>query len=76
LGDRACAPDEVNGAVGTSVTWTSTNSILHTSTADGLGWDSGIVAPGAKFSLAFQTARTFRYHCTIHPGMVEMVVVR
>jgi plastocyanin len=76
LGDRAYAPDVVNVAVGDTVTWTNTDSISHTSTSDATGWDSGIVAPGREFSFAFQSAGTFRYHCTIHPGMIGTVVVR
>jgi plastocyanin len=76
LANRAYTPDEVDVAVGTTVTWTNTDSIAHTSTSDGNGWNSGIVAPGGQFSFAFQTAGTFPYHCTIHPGMVGTVVVR
>jgi len=69
-------PDELNVAVGTTVTWMNTDSISHTSTSNATGWNSGIVAPGGQFSFAFQTAGTFPYHCTIHPGMVGTVVVR
>jgi plastocyanin len=32
--------------------------------------------PGGRFTFTFQNAGTFRYHCTIHPGMVGTVVVR
>ena len=49
LGDRAYTPDNLDVTVGTSVTWTNTDS---------------------------QTAGTFHYHCSIHPGMVGTVVVR
>jgi plastocyanin len=76
LGDRAYAPDVVDVSVGDTVTWMNTDSTSHTSTSDTTGWDSGIVAPGRGFSLAFPSAGTFRYHCAIHPGMVGMVVVR
>lgn len=76
LGNRAYTPDDLNVAVGTTVTWMNTDSISHTSTSDANGWNSGIVAPGGQFSFAFQTAGTFPYHCTIHPGMVGTVVVR
>jgi plastocyanin len=69
-------PDALNVAVGTTVTWTNTDSISHTSTSDANMWNSGIVAPGGQFSFAFQTAGTFPYHCAIHPGMVGTVVVR
>ena len=76
LGNRAYTPDELNVAVGTTVTWMNTDSIAHTSTSNAAGWDSGIVAPGGRFSFAFQNAGTFQYHCAIHPGMVGTVVVR
>jgi plastocyanin len=76
LGNRAYAPDDLNVSVGTTVTWMNTDSIFHTSTSGAFGWNSGIVAPGGQFSFAFQTAGTFPYYCTIHPGMVGTVVVR
>ena len=76
LGNRAYVPDELNVAVGTTVTWMNTDSVSHTSTSDAAGWNSGIVAPGDRFSFAFQSAGTFSYHCAIHPGMVGTVVVR
>jgi plastocyanin len=76
LGNRAFMPDELDVAVGTTVTWMNTDSISHTSTSDVNAWNSGIVAPGGRFSFAFQTTGTFQYHCAIHPGMVGTVVVR
>lgn len=76
LGNNAFAPDDVNVAVGSTVTWMNVDSVSHTSTSDAKGWDSGIVAPGAQFSFTFQSAGTFQYHCAIHPGMVGTVVVR
>jgi plastocyanin len=66
----------VNVTAGTTVTWMNTDSVSHTSTSDASGWDSGIVRPGGQFSVPFQTAGTFKYHCAIHPGMVGTVVVR
>jgi plastocyanin len=76
LGNAAYAPDELNVAVGTTVTWMNTDSVSHTSTSDAKGWDSAIVAPGGQFSVAFQTPGRFSYHCAIHPGMIGAVVVR
>jgi len=48
----------------------------HTSTADGGDWRSGTIAPGGTFTTTLQTAGTFTYHCTIHPGMVGTVTVQ
>ena len=76
LGNRAFIPDELNVAVGKTVTWMNTDSISHTSTSNAAGWNSGIVAPGGRFSAAFPTAGTFSYHCAIHPGMIGKVTVR
>jgi plastocyanin len=76
LGNGAYMPDELDVATGTTVTWMNTDLESHTSTSDGSGWNSGTIAPGGRFSFTFQRAGTFRYHCTIHPGMVGTVVVR
>jgi plastocyanin len=76
LGNRAYAPAELTVDLGTTITWTNNDSVAHTSTSDAPGWDSGIVAPRATYSATFQTAGTFPYHCSIHPGMVGRVTVR
>ena len=76
LTNRAYTPDELNVAVGTTVTWMNADSVSHTSTSDAAGWNSGIVAPGQQFSVAFPTVGSFSYHCAIHPGMIGTVVVR
>jgi plastocyanin len=76
LGTSAFAPDALTVDAGTTVTWTNTDSVAHTSTSDTPGWDSGIVAPGGQYSRSFQSPGTFQYHCAIHPGMVGTVVVR
>jgi len=76
LGNRAYTPDDLSVAVGTTVTWTNNDLVSHTSTSDVTQWNSGIVAPGGRFSFTFQAAGTFPYHCSIHPGMVGTVVVR
>ena len=76
LGNQAFMPDALEITAGTTVTWTNTDSVSHTSTSDAAGWNSGIVAPNGQFSFTFQTAGTFPYHCAIHPGMVGRVVAR
>src|SRR5689334_22988331 len=76
LGNRAFNPDDLTVTVGSTVTWTNTDSIAHTSTSDTRVWDSGSVAPHAQFSMTFPTAGRFPYHCAIHPGMVGTVTVQ
>jgi plastocyanin len=76
LTTTAFSPDVADVQVGTTVTWTNSDSVAHTSTSDQNGWNSGTVAPGGRFSFTFQNAGTFSYHCAIHPGMIGTVVVR
>jgi plastocyanin len=76
LADRAYAPAELIVAPGTTITWTNSDSVAHTSTSDAPGWNSGVIAARGAFSTTFQTTGTFPYHCSIHPGMVGRVTVR
>ena len=76
LGNRAFAPDQVEIAVGGTVTWTNTDTVSHTTTSDQGVWDSGTVRAGGQFSSTYSTAGTFPYHCAIHPGMVGTITVR
>lgn len=63
-------------APGTRVTWVNCDEVTHTSTADGGGWNSGPLAPGASFTRTFSAAGSFPYHCDPHPGMTGAVEVR
>jgi plastocyanin len=69
-------PNPVNVAVGTTVRWTNTDAVAHTSTSDNNAWNSGTLAAGAHFDFTFQNTGSFPYHCAIHPGMVGTIVVQ
>jgi plastocyanin len=75
LGNQAFSPNPLDVTAGSTVTWTNTDSIAHTSTSDTNAWSSGDIAPGRQFSVVFPTVGTFTYHCSIHPGMVGTVTV-
>ena len=75
LGNGAFAPSELNVQPGTMVTWMNTDRDSHTTTSDVPGWNSGTISPGRQFSVTFQAAGTFPYHCAFHPGMTGRVVV-
>jgi plastocyanin len=76
LGSRAYSPNPITVSVGTSVTWTNGDAIAHTVTSDTRTFDSSLIPAGGTFTVMFQNAGTFPYHCTIHPGMVGSVVVQ
>jgi len=71
-------PNPITITSGSSITWTNTDTIAHTSTSTdaGAAFDSGSIAAGAKFSFTFQNKGTFAYHCTFHAGMVGTIVVQ
>lgn len=62
--------------VGDSVTWTNQDSMAHTVTADDGAFGSGSIAAGGTFSHTFTKAGTYSYHCTLHPQMKGVVIVR
>jgi plastocyanin len=60
-----------------TVTWTNTANQNHTVTADdGTSFDSGALSHGDVFGNVFDTAGTFKYHCSIHPQMTGTVIVK
>jgi plastocyanin len=62
--------------VGTTISWLNSDGTTHTSSADGGTWNSGNIAPGARYNRTFQSAGQFTYHCQIHPGMTGTIVVQ
>jgi plastocyanin len=70
------SPSSLTVSVGTTVTWTNGDSTAHTVTSDTNLFDSGSIPPNGHFSYMFPNAGTFRYHCTLHPGMTGSVTVQ
>jgi plastocyanin len=68
------SPPNIQVAVGTTVTWTwNSGGNLHNVTfAD---TSSGNLGSGT-FTRTFNTAGTFAFHCTLHPGMTGSVLVQ
>ena len=75
LGASAFNPSPLTIAAGTTVRWTNDDTIAHDTTSNANVWASGNMNPGAHFDFTFQTAGSYPYHCTIHPGMTGTVVV-
>lgn len=62
--------------VGTTVEWTNRDPLPHTVTANDKSFDSGLIQPGKTYRHTFTRAGTFNFHCTPHPFMKSVVVVR
>jgi plastocyanin len=74
--DLAFIPAQTEVAVGTTVTWTNSDTVPHTATATDRSFDSSILDPGQSFSYTFEEAGTFDYTCLVHPQMEGTIVVR
>jgi plastocyanin len=70
------SPNRIEIAAGTAVTWTNNDQLVHTITADDGSWDSGPIEPGQSWSRTFAQPGEYAVHCTPHPFMKALVVVR
>lgn len=76
--DFAFAPGTITVKKGTTVTWTNQDSTKHSVTPDDETADfksSDLLSKGQTYSVTFNTAGTFTYHCSLHAEMKATVVV-
>ena len=69
-------PQTLTVTVGTTVTWTNSDDIPHTSVSTDGVFKSKVLDTDEKFSYTFTKAGTYPYYCTIHPKMTGKVVVQ
>lgn len=62
-------------AVGTTVTWTNQDAMMHTVTAADGSFDSGFLDGGQTWSYTFDTPGEYEYFCGPHPWMRAKVIV-
>ncbi|PYO80173.1 MAG: hypothetical protein DMD67_01070, partial [Gemmatimonadetes bacterium] len=69
--------DSVTIAAGQAVRWTNADPIEHTVTFDG-GTEGGspVIPPNGSYVHRFDKPGTYTYHCTPHPFMKGVVVVK
>ena len=77
MGDNFFQPVGMTVPTGTTVQWRNDGVLPHTVTSDpgaARTFDSGIIRTGGTYSLTFDTAGSFAYHCDVHPEMTGAVV--
>ena len=76
-GSQSYSPNPTTMKAGQTIAWHNADTIAHTSTKDGGGFDTGSINGGATSApITMSTAGTFTYHCTLHPGMVGTITVQ
>ena len=73
--DTFFTPDSVTLGVGFPVRWTNEGNALHSVVSDSALWASNLLGHNAWFEVTFDSAGTYPYHCSEHPGMIGTVVV-
>ncbi|MEP6571652.1 MAG: cupredoxin family copper-binding protein [Gemmatimonadota bacterium] len=61
---------------GTTVEWRNDDQLPHTVTAEDGSFESGPIEGGAVWRHTFTKPGTYAFHCTPHPFMKGMIVVR
>ena len=75
--DIKFAPGSISVAVGDAVTWTNNDTVGHDVTGDNFkSGDPGAMQNGDTYANTFDTAGTFDYVCSVHPGMEGSVTVK
>ncbi len=57
------------------MTWTNTDIVPHSATADDDTFNSGLLLQGQTFTFTFSRPGDFAYYCTRHGGMRGLVIV-
>ena len=70
------APNELEIAAGTTVTWINHDDIPHSVVESDTKFRSKALDTDDAYSFTFTTAGTFRYFCGLHPHMVGKIVVK
>ena len=72
----AFRPARIEVASGTVVVWKNDDQLQHSVTANDGSWDSGLIEPGASWRRVFERPGSYAFHCTPHPFMKGVIVVR
>ncbi|HEY7295104.1 MAG TPA: HAD-IC family P-type ATPase, partial [Dehalococcoidia bacterium] len=75
-------PGRLQVKAGTTVTFVNDDEHAHTVVSGTRGnppdgnFDSGLLQPGHRFKVTFSVPGTYRYYCSLHPGMDGAIAVK
>lgn len=72
--DFSFKPGTVSISKGDRVVWVNKDSVKHNATKGG-SFTTGNIKPGGAVAVKFGSKGTYRYVCTLHPGMSGKIVV-
>ena len=69
-------PARLEVRAGGTITWRNDDPLPHSVVSEDGRFDSGLIQPGKRWSHTFTRAGTYTLHCTPHPFMKSVVVVK
>ncbi|TLN18856.1 hypothetical protein FDZ74_06555, partial [bacterium] len=75
IANFAFSPADIKVHVGTTITWTNSDSAPHTVSATDGSFESGTLNQGGTFSYTFSKEGDYAYFCANHASMKAMVSV-
>jgi plastocyanin len=69
-------PNPIHAQVGQSITWVNHDKEPHDVTSFDANFSSGPIPYRGSYTWVASRAGTFRYFCTLHPGMHGAIVVQ
>ncbi len=69
-------PSRLEVTAGTTIVWTNAGQVAHSVSADDGSFESGLIEPGSRGTITLNRAGTYTFHCTPHPFMKGVIVVR
>ncbi|WP_263366574.1 cupredoxin domain-containing protein [Edaphobacter bradus] len=69
-------PSRIEVRAGDTVEWINRDFAPHTATADNNRWDTGLLKNKATGRLVTTQPGEFAYHCTFHPQMKGVIIVK
>ena len=76
VGGYRFTADSVVIAAGQTVRWVNADFVEHTITFDGAEPGSPLISPNGTWAHRFDRPGSYTYHCTPHPFMTGVVIVR
>jgi plastocyanin len=76
IADFKFAPAQLTVKVGAKVTFSNSDKAPHTATAQDKSFDTDTLNQGAKKSVTFDKAGTYKYYCSFHRFMEGEIVVK
>ncbi len=68
-------PRELTVSVGTAITWVNRGAVPHDATDEGSEWTTGMLNQSESAKVTFDSERSYRYICTLHPNMQATLTV-